>query len=124
MLFSALKEVLLLGGGCTQNIKGWQGVTTWKEFKLTLLKSRFVSQKLEPYGSDMKKPCACKISKEIGHNHKEHKDECPNCEGSHPAEEAQLGRLLVSCVKELPTTLLSVIFTPWYTEPFSRRKKQ
>ena len=86
MLFSALKEVLLLGGGCT-NINGWQGVTTWKEFKLTLLKSQFVSQKLKPYGKDMKKPCACKICGEIGHNPKEHKDECPNCEGSHPVEE-------------------------------------
>ena len=29
-----------------QTINGWQGVTTWKEFKLTLPKSRLVSQKL------------------------------------------------------------------------------
>ena len=70
-----------------QTINGWQGVTTWKEFKLTLPKSRFVSQKLKPYGKDMKKPCACKICGEIGHTHKEHKEECPNCEGSHPVEE-------------------------------------
>ena len=41
-----------------QNIKGWQRVTTWKEFKLTLLKSRLVSQKFKPYGKDMKKPGA------------------------------------------------------------------
>ena len=41
-----------------QIINGWQGVTTWKEFKLTLPKSRFVSQKLKPDVSDMKKPCA------------------------------------------------------------------
>ena len=27
------------------------------------------------------------ICGEIGHTHKEHKDECPNCEGSHPVEE-------------------------------------
>ena len=36
---------------------------------------------------------------------------------------AQLGRLLVSCVKGLPTILLSVTFTPWYEEPYNRRKK-
>ena len=53
-----------------QTINGWQGVTTWKEFKLTLPKSRFVSQKLKPYGKDMKKPCAYKLCGEIGHNHK------------------------------------------------------
>ena len=87
MLFSALKEVLLLGGGCTKPSNGWQRVTTWEEFKLTLPKYRFVSQELKPYGKDMKKPCACKLYGEIGHNHKDHKDECPNCEGSHPAEE-------------------------------------
>jgi len=39
-------------------------------------------------------------------------------------KDAQLGRSLVSCVKGLPTTLLSVTFTPWYKEPSSRRKKQ
>ena len=61
-----------------QTINGWQGVTTWEEFKLTLLKSRFVSQKLKPYGNYMKKPCACKICREIGHNHKEHQDEYPH----------------------------------------------
>ena len=38
-----------------QTINGWQGVTTWKDFKLSLLKSRFVSQELKPYGKDMKK---------------------------------------------------------------------
>ena len=37
---------------------------------------------------------------------------------------AQLGRSLVSCVKGLPTTLLSVTSTPWYKGPSSRRKKQ
>ena len=36
-----------------QTINGWQGVTTWGEFKLTLLKSRLVSQKWKPYGYDM-----------------------------------------------------------------------
>ncbi len=36
---------------------------------------------------------------------------------------AQLGRLLVSCVKGLPTILLSVTFTPWYNEPSSRKKE-
>ena len=70
-----------------QTTNGWQEVTTWKEFKWTLQRSRLVSQKLKPYGKDMKKPCAYKPCGEIGHNHKEHKDECPNCEGSHPAEE-------------------------------------
>ena len=49
-----------------QTINGWQRVTTWEEFKLTLLKSRLVSQKLRPYGNDMKKPCACKLCGEIG----------------------------------------------------------
>ena len=34
-----------------QTINGWQRVTTWKESKLSLLKSRDVSQKLKPYGS-------------------------------------------------------------------------
>ena len=70
-----------------QTINGWQGVTTWEEFKLTLLRSRLVFQKMKPYESDMTKSCACKLCGEIGHNHKVHKDECPNCEGSHPAEE-------------------------------------
>ena len=69
-----------------QTINGWQGVTTWKEFNLTLQRSHLVSQKLRPYGNNMKKPCACKLCREIGHNHKELKDECPHCEGSHPAE--------------------------------------
>ena len=61
-----------------QTINGWQGVTTWKEFKLTLPKSWLVSQKLKPYGKDMKKPCAYKLCGEIGHNHKENKDEYPH----------------------------------------------
>src|SRR4051812_31572353 len=51
-----------------QTTNGWQGVTTWKEFKLTLLKSQFVSQKLKPYVYDMKKPCACKLCRVIGHS--------------------------------------------------------
>ena len=70
-----------------QTINGWQRVTTWEEFKLTLLKSHLVSLKLKHYGNDMKKPCACKLYGEIGNNHKEHKDECPHCEESHPDEE-------------------------------------
>ena len=53
-----------------QTINGWQGITTWEEFKLTLLKSRLVSPSLKPYGNDMKKACACKLYGEIGHNHK------------------------------------------------------
>ena len=61
-----------------QTINGWQGVTTWKEFKLTLPKFRLVSQKLKPYGNDMKKPCAYKLYGEIGHNHKENKEEYPH----------------------------------------------
>ena len=85
-------------------MKGWQGVTTRKEFKLTLLKFWFVSQKLKPYGKDMKKTCACKLCGEIGHNHKEHKDECPHCEGSHPAEECPTRQITCSYVKGLPTT--------------------
>ena len=44
-----------------QNINGWQGVTTWKQFKLTFLKSRLVSPNFKPYGKDMKKLCACKL---------------------------------------------------------------
>ena len=36
-----------------QTINGWQGVTTWKEFKLNLPKSRVVPQKLKPYGSSV-----------------------------------------------------------------------
>ena len=54
-----------------QTINGWQRVTTWEEIKLTLLKSWLVSPKLKPYGNDMKKPCACKLCGEIGHNRKE-----------------------------------------------------
>ena len=46
-----------------QTINGWQGVTTWKEFKLTLLKSRLVSQKLKPYGNDMEKVHASFVEK-------------------------------------------------------------
>ena len=61
-----------------QTINGWQGVTTWKEFKLTLLKSHLVSPYLKPYGNDMNKLCACKLCGEIGHNHKENKDEYPH----------------------------------------------
>ena len=61
-----------------QTINGCQRVTTWEEFKLTLQRSRFVSQKLRPYGKDMKKPCAYKLYGEIGHNHKENKDEYPH----------------------------------------------
>ena len=70
-----------------KTINGWQRVTTWEEFKLTLLKSRLVSQKMKPYGNDMKKSCACKLHGEIRYNHKEHKHECPHCEESHPNEE-------------------------------------
>ena len=36
-----------------QTTNGWQGVTTWKEFKLNLPKSRVVPQKLKPYGSSV-----------------------------------------------------------------------
>src|SRR3954462_1686353 len=61
-----------------QTINGWQRVTTWEEFKLTLQSSRLVSQKLRTYGKDMKKPCAYKLCGEIGHNHKEKKDEYPH----------------------------------------------
>ena len=35
-----------------QTINVWQGVTTWKEFKLTLLKSLLVFQKMKPYGRE------------------------------------------------------------------------
>ena len=35
----------------------------------------------------MKKPCACKLCGEIGHDYKDHKGECPHCEESHSAEE-------------------------------------
>ena len=87
MLYSALKRGAATWWRMYQNINGWQGVTTWKEIKLTLLKSWFVSQKLEPYGSDMKKSCVCKLYGKIGHNHKGHKDECPNCVESHLADE-------------------------------------
>ena len=58
-----------------QTINGWQEVTTWKEFKWTLQRSCLVSQKLKPYGKDMKKLCACKLYGEIGHTHKEQKDD-------------------------------------------------
>ena len=57
-----------------QTINGWKRVSTWEEFKLTLQRSRLVSQKLRPYVKDMKKPCAYKLCGEIEHNHKEHKD--------------------------------------------------
>ena len=40
-----------------QAINGWQGATTWEEFKLTLLKSRLVSHKMKPYGNVMRKSC-------------------------------------------------------------------
>jgi hypothetical protein len=69
-----------------QAINGWQGAITWEEFKLTLLRSRRVSQIPKPCGNDRKKPCACKLCGEIGHTHEEHKDGCPHCEGNHPAE--------------------------------------
>ena len=46
-----------------QTINGWQGVTVWEEFKLTLLKSRLVSQKLKPYENDMEKVHASFVEK-------------------------------------------------------------
>src|SRR4051812_39696387 len=61
-----------------QTINGWQRVTTWEEFKLTLQRSRLVSHKLRPYGKDMKKSCAYKLCREIGHNYKENKEEYPH----------------------------------------------
>ena len=61
-----------------QTINGWQGVITWKKFKLTLQKSHLVSPNLKSYGKDMKKLRACKLCGEIGHNHKENKDEYPH----------------------------------------------
>ena len=121
MLYSALKRATWWR--MYQTINGWQRVTTWEEFKLTLLKSRLVSPNLKPYGNDMKKPCAYMLCGEIGHNHKEHKDECPNVKEVTQLKNAQLGRSLVSCVKGLPTIPLSVTFTPWYNNPSSRRKK-
>ena len=74
-------------------MNGWKRVTTWEEYKLTLQRSHLVSQKLKSYGKDIRKPCACKICGEIGHTHKEHKDECPNCEGSHPVEECPIRQI-------------------------------
>ena len=67
-----------------QAIQGWNGTNAWDEFQTILLRSHLTRKPCEP---KEKKPCACKISGEMGHTHKEHKDECPNCEGSHPTEE-------------------------------------
>ena len=52
-----------------QAINGWQGAITWEEFKMTLLKSHLVTQTLKPCGDDMKKLCAQKICRGIGHTY-------------------------------------------------------
>ena len=94
-----------------QTINGWQGVTTWKEFKLTLQRSHLVSPKLKPYGNDMKKSCAYKPCGEIGHTIRNTRMNALIVKEVTQLKNAQLGRLLVSCVKGLPTTLLSITFT-------------
>ena len=33
------------------------------------------------------RPRACKLCGDLGHSHEEHRDQCPNCDGSHPAKE-------------------------------------
>ena len=76
-----------------QAINGCQGAITWEEFTMTLLRSRLVTRPRKPNGSNLKKPCACKICGEIGHTHKEHQDECPYCEESHPTEECPTRRV-------------------------------
>ena len=73
-----------------QAIQGWNGANAWDEFKTILLKSRLIQKPCDP---KVKKPCACKICREIGHIQEEHKDECPHCEGSHPAEECPTGQV-------------------------------
>src|SRR4051812_21225731 len=48
---------------------------------------RLVNRTRRPSGSDMKKPCACKIYGEIGNTNEEHQDECPYCEERHTTKE-------------------------------------
>ena len=67
-----------------QALQGCNGAGSWKEFKKTLLRSRLIQRRGD---NSKKKLCACRICGQIGHTQEEHKDECPNCEGSHLAEE-------------------------------------
>src|SRR6187401_1761570 len=80
-LFSTLQKVLQHGGKC---IKPYKDVMEQKVAWKTLLRFRLIRK----HGDNPKKKlCACRTCGEIGHTQEEHKDECPNCEGSHLAEE-------------------------------------
>ena len=102
-------------------IQGFSGAETWDEFKKNLLRSCLIKK---GYDNPKEKTCACKICGEIGHTQEEHKDGCTLCEENHQLRNAQLVRWLVSCVKEPPTTQLSVTFTPRCNKLSSSRKKQ
>ena len=61
-----------------------------QEFKKTLTRSRLIRKH---HDNPKKKPCACKICREIGHTQEEHKDGFPHCEENHPAEECLTGQV-------------------------------
>ena len=61
-----------------------QKAITWEQFQNVLLQSRLVIRDQKKTSEDTKK--YCRICEE-GHLTEEHNDQCPNCEGNHPAEE-------------------------------------
>ena len=61
-----------------------QKAITWEQFQNVLLQSRLVIRDQKKTSEDTKK--YCRICGE-GHLTEEHNDQCPNCEGNHPAEE-------------------------------------
>jgi hypothetical protein len=50
-------------------------------------------------------PRACKLCGDLGHSRGEHRDQCPNCDGSHPAKEChtyQISCFLCEGVNHVP----------------------
>jgi hypothetical protein len=58
------------------------------------------------------RPRACKLCGGLGHSHEEHRDQCPNYDGGHPAKECHTYQVMCSYVKESIMCLLSATSTP------------
>ena len=101
-------------------IQGWNGTNAWDEFKTILLRSRLTRKQV-----DLKRRSLVLVRfvEKWDTPIKNTRMNAQIAEEVTQLKNAQLGRLLVSCVKGFPTILLSVTFTPWCNEPSSRRKK-
>uniref|UniRef100_A0ACD5TJX0 Uncharacterized protein n=1 Tax=Avena sativa TaxID=4498 RepID=A0ACD5TJX0_AVESA len=82
-----LKEEATIWWKMQHAINDHQGMISCEEFKEFLLQSRLVTRIPKTQEVEVPKQSACTIYGEVGHTSKEHRDQCPYFEGSHPSEE-------------------------------------